>query len=91
MRQTHTHTQSERDAMTVEIVFALVTAAVFAGAAYLAVMLGLFAADVHDQPVARMLAAGTAATVFIARVLQVLLPSREPGPEEDETFGPPQM
>ncbi len=83
--------QADRDAMTVEIGFALLTAAVFAAAAYLAVTACLFAAGVHDQPVAGMLAKVSAVTVFIARVLQVLLPAAESHPEPDESpeaYGP---
>lgn len=79
-----TRTQAERDAVTVEIGFALLSAAVLAGL----VLLAFFGAHaVLDLPETRTwltLGKGTAAVVFAGRVVQVLLRSRagrRPGPE----------
>ena len=67
-------TQAERDAMTTEIGFALFSAALYSGAAFLVVILpvlyGLVSGGVRSGFVT---AAGVvAAAVFVARTVQVL-------------------
>ncbi|HWM36240.1 MAG TPA: DUF6332 family protein [Streptomyces sp.] len=82
-----TRTQAERDAVTVEIGFALVTGAVLAGLCFLAFAGAGAVLPVPDERVWMMLAKGTSVTVFIARVLQVLLP-RPSGPAERQPSQP---
>jgi hypothetical protein len=81
-----THTQAERDAATVEIGFALVTATALAVVCYLAVVGLLYLADAGGWSGGRSVAQSVSLTVFIARVLQVLLRARsKPGePEKSE-------
>lgn len=68
-------TQARRDAVTVEIVYAAVTAALLAGAAFLAVAApALFLDAAHGDARGRLLVAAecTAAAVFAIRAALVL-------------------
>jgi membrane protein implicated in regulation of membrane protease activity len=72
-------TQAERDAQTVEIGFALLTALVLAGLCFLA-FIGILALIDGLEPLSPsaahtllMLAGSTSATVFVGRVLYVLM------------------
>ncbi|MFJ3222123.1 DUF6332 family protein [Streptomyces sp. NPDC086783] len=65
-------TQAERDAMTVEIGYALFAGAVLAGAAFMAVAHALPAAFGISGGPLRQTAAGLAAGVFFATVVTVL-------------------
>lgn len=68
-------TQTQRDAVTVEIVYAAVTAALLAGAVFLAVAApALFFGTVHGDARAGLLTAAKAAgaTAFVIRVGLVL-------------------
>jgi hypothetical protein len=79
-----THTKAERDAATVEIGFALVTATALAVVCYLAIVGLLFLAGAHGWSGGRSVAQSVSFIVFIARVLQVLLRWRpEPGELEE--------
>ncbi|MCQ4206000.1 DUF6332 family protein [Streptomyces longispororuber] len=67
-------TQAERDAMTVEIGFALFTATLLAGGAFALIALPVLAGTMSDTASrALLVAAGsTAAVLFVARTAQVL-------------------
>ncbi|SCK57566.1 DUF6332 family protein [Streptomyces sp. WMMB 322] len=88
-------TQAERDAQTVEIGFALLTGLVMAGLCFLlfAGVMGALAGLGLLTPSAGhawlMLAGSTSATVFVCRVLYVLMraPSGRLGPEADDEDG----
>jgi hypothetical protein len=83
-----TRTQAERDAITVEIGFALVTGAVLAGLCCLVFVGALALLPVPDKHTWLLLALCTSVTVFAARVLQVLLRFRPGGPGQDEPAAP---
>ncbi|QPP09997.1 hypothetical protein G4Z16_30275 [Streptomyces bathyalis] len=85
-------TQAERDAQTVEIGFALLTALVMAALCLLA-FIGLMALVNGVRPLSSsaghtllMLAGSTSATVFVGRVLYVLVraPSGQPATDTEE-------
>jgi hypothetical protein len=65
-------TQAERDAMTVEIGFALFAGAILAGAAFMGVAHALPAVFGMSGGSLRQTAAGIAACVFLATVVTVL-------------------
>jgi hypothetical protein len=79
-----TRTQAERDAVTVEIGFALLSAAVLAGLVFLGFLGAHALLPLPDTRTWLTLGKSTAATVFVGRVLYVLLRSRAGGRHEQE-------
>lgn len=71
-----TRTQAERDAMTVEIGFALLSAAVLAGLVLLAFVGAHTVLELPDTRTWLTLGKGAAAVVFAGRVVYVLRRSR---------------
>lgn len=69
-------TQAQRDAVTVEIGFALLTGAVLAGLSFLAFLGARAVLPLPDGGTWLTLAGSTSATVFVARVLYVLSRAR---------------
>ncbi|MET8680278.1 DUF6332 family protein [Streptomyces sp. NPDC004647] len=69
-----THTQAERDAMTVEIMFAVVTGAVLGAVVFLALASPALLGDLPrgEEQLLFKAAAVTAAAAFVVRVVRVL-------------------
>ncbi|MGW8376048.1 DUF6332 family protein [Streptomyces sp. ODS28] len=82
-------TQAERDATTVEMVYALVTGLALAGPAFLAILLFPRLTGLPPGPLWPKAALWTAALIFTARVVHVLRRwhrvRREHGPWDDES------
>ncbi|MFE6973419.1 DUF6332 family protein [Streptomyces sp. NPDC057682] len=75
--------RAERDAMTVEIVFAVVTAALLAAVAFAAVCAPAFLASGRAGSGLVRVAACTAGVVFLGRVVDVLLRFGRRGTERE--------
>ncbi|MGH3309420.1 MAG: DUF6332 family protein [Streptomyces sp.] len=83
-----TRTQAERDAVTVEIGFALFTGTVLAGLCFLAVAGGSHLAGVPDPRPWLLFAMLSSGAVFVTGVLCVLLPKRRAGPSSAQPSQP---